>query len=73
MSLCPGNWVAIGSAVVYHAQAAHTFSAGSICRHCMYVCMYYCMHVSMYTCMHVCMYVYTYGRTYVCMYTNLKG
>ena len=34
MSLCPGNWVAIGSAVVYHAQASHVFSAGIMCRHC---------------------------------------
>ena len=25
MHLCPGNWVAIVRAVVYNAQAAHTF------------------------------------------------
>ena len=29
-----GNWMAIGRAVVYYAQAAHTFSAGIKCRHC---------------------------------------
>ena len=34
MHLCPGNVVAIGRAVVYHGRAAHTFSAGIICRHC---------------------------------------
>ena len=34
MSLCSGNWVAIGSVVVYHAQAAHAFSAGIKCQHC---------------------------------------
>ena len=28
MHQCPGNWVAIGHAVVYYARAAHAFSAG---------------------------------------------
>ena len=35
MHPCPGNWVAIGHAVVYYAQAAHTFSAGIECLYCM--------------------------------------
>ena len=35
MHPCPGNWVAIGHAVVYFAQADHAFSAGIKCRHCM--------------------------------------
>ena len=30
----PGNWVAIGHAVVYYARAAHAFSAGIKCRQC---------------------------------------
>ena len=30
----PGNWVAIGHAVVYYAWAAREFSAGIKCRHC---------------------------------------
>ena len=30
----PGNWVAIGRAVSYHAQAARAFSTGIKCRHC---------------------------------------
>ena len=30
----PGNWVAIGHAVVYYALAARKFSAGIKCRHC---------------------------------------
>ena len=30
----PGNWVAIGRAVVYYAWATHAFSAGIKCRHC---------------------------------------
>ena len=30
----PGNWVAIGHAVVYYARGAHAFSAGIKCRHC---------------------------------------
>ena len=34
MRPCPGNWVAIGRAVVYHARAAQAFSAGIKCRHC---------------------------------------
>ena len=28
MHPCPGNWVAIGCAVVYYARDAHAFSAG---------------------------------------------
>ena len=31
---CPGNWSAIGHAVVYYARDAHAFSAGNNCRHC---------------------------------------
>ena len=31
----PGIWVATGRAVVYYPQAAHAFSAGIKCRHCM--------------------------------------
>ena len=31
---CPENWVAMGHAVVYFAQAAHAFSAGIKCWHC---------------------------------------
>ena len=34
MHPCPVNGVAIGRAVVYHARAAHAFSAGIKCRHC---------------------------------------
>ena len=34
MHPCPGNWVAIGHAVVYHDRAAHAFSSGIKCRHC---------------------------------------
>ena len=34
MHPCPENWVAIGHAVAYFAQAAHAFSAGIKCRHC---------------------------------------
>ena len=30
----PGNYVAIGSKVVYYARAAHAFSAGIKCQHC---------------------------------------
>ena len=30
----PGNWLAIGRAVVYYAWAARAFSAGIKCRHC---------------------------------------
>ena len=37
MRPCPGNWVAIGRTVVYYALAAHTFSAGITCQHCMCV------------------------------------
>ena len=33
MHSCPADWVAISLAVVYHAWAAHTFSAGMKCRH----------------------------------------
>ena len=29
----PGNCVAIGRSIVYHARAAHAFSAGIKCRH----------------------------------------
>ena len=36
MHPCPGNWVAIGRAVVYHGRAAHTFSTGTKYRHCIY-------------------------------------
>ena len=36
MHPCPGNWVAIGCAVVYSARAAHAFSAGIKCWHCSY-------------------------------------
>ena len=36
MHPCPGNWVAIGRAVVYYARADQAFSAGIKCRHCMY-------------------------------------
>ena len=31
---CPGNWMAIGPAVVYYARTAQTFSAGIKCQHC---------------------------------------
>ena len=34
MHPCPGNWVAIGRAVMYLARAAKIFSAGFKCRHC---------------------------------------
>ena len=34
MHPCPGNWVAIGRAVVYYYWAAHTLSAGIKCPHC---------------------------------------
>ena len=34
MHPCPGNQVAIGSAVAHYARAAHAFSAGIKCRHC---------------------------------------
>ena len=30
----PGNWMAIGRAVVYYAWATRTFSGGNNCRHC---------------------------------------
>ena len=30
----PGNWVAIGRAVVYYVWASHAFNAGINCRHC---------------------------------------
>ena len=33
----PGNWVAIGRAVVYHARGDQAFSAGIKCRHCAHV------------------------------------
>ena len=35
MHPCPGNWVAIGHAVVFFPRAAHALSAGIKCRHCM--------------------------------------
>ena len=34
MHPCPGNWVPIGRAVVYHAGGAHTFIAVTKYRHC---------------------------------------
>ena len=34
MHLCPGNVVPTGRAVVYHARAAHTSSAGIKYQHC---------------------------------------
>ena len=34
MHPCPGNWQAIGHAVVYFGQAAYAFSAGIKCWHC---------------------------------------
>ena len=34
MHPCPGDWVAIGRAVVYYARAAQAFSAGIKWRHC---------------------------------------
>ena len=34
MRPCPGNWVVIWS-IMYHARAAHAFSAELKCRHCM--------------------------------------
>ena len=34
MHPCPGNWVAIGRAVVYYARGDQAFSAGIKCRHC---------------------------------------
>ena len=36
MHPCLGNCVAIGRAVVHYDRAAHAFSAGIKCRHCMY-------------------------------------
>ena len=36
MHPCPGNWAAIGHAVVHNAHAAHAFIAGIKCRHCRY-------------------------------------
>ena len=34
MHICPGNWMAIGHAVVYYARAAHAFNAGIKWQHC---------------------------------------
>ena len=34
MHPCPGNWLAIGRAVAYHARAYRAFSAGIKCKHC---------------------------------------
>ena len=36
MHPCLGNWVAIGRAVKYYSQAAHTFRAGIKCLRCSY-------------------------------------
>ena len=36
---CPRNSVAIGRAVVYYARAAHAFTTGIKCWHCMCVCL----------------------------------
>ena len=33
MHQCPGNWVAIGTVVMYYARAVQVFSAGIKCRH----------------------------------------
>ena len=33
-TLRPGNWMAIGRAVVYYARATHVFSAGIKCQSC---------------------------------------
>ena len=38
MDPCPGNWVAIGRAVVYYVWAAQAFSAGIKCPHCTGLC-----------------------------------
>ena len=35
MHPCPGNWIAIGRAVMYTAETAQAFSAGIKRRHCM--------------------------------------
>ena len=32
----PGNWMAIGHAVVYYARITHAFIAEIKCRHCRY-------------------------------------
>ena len=37
MHPCLGNWVAIGRAFVYYAQAARTLSVGINCLHCSWV------------------------------------
>ena len=34
MHPCPGNWMAIGRAVVYYDRAVQAFSAVTKCRHC---------------------------------------
>ena len=34
MHPCPGNWVAIGRAVVYYARAAQALDARIKCQHC---------------------------------------
>ena len=39
LHLSSENWEAIGCAVVYYARAAHAFSEGTTCQHCM------CIHV----------------------------
>ena len=33
----PGNWVVIRRTVVNYARAAHAFSAGNKCRHCIQI------------------------------------
>ena len=45
MNQCPGKWVEIGHAVVCFARAAHAFSAGIKCPHCMCVaCVLFVIH-----------------------------
>ena len=51
---CPGNWVAIGHAVVYYALADQAFSAGIRLLHCTYIYAYthaYTHTTRCYTCM----------------------
>ena len=38
MDPCPGNWAAIGRAVVYYVWAAQALSAGIKCPHCTGLC-----------------------------------
>ena len=44
MHPCPGNWVAIGSAVVYYPRAAQAFDSGIRYRHCRNTCLS-CLHL----------------------------